>query len=268
MPDLSGRTALVTGASAGIGREIARLLASKSGVGALVLVARRRERLEELARELGDRHPSLRIVVRDVDLCDRKAAGAMIDGLEKDGEHIEVLVNNAGFGAWGPFARGGWTRFEAMIELNVVSATWLIHRLLPSMIERRYGAIMNLGSSAGMVARPGSAVYGASKAYLNHLNEALVAELVDTGVTLTAVCPGPVPTEFQEVAGSHIRPSLPGPLHVSVEQCAEEAVVALERGEPRVIPGWPMRAAVLAVEALPKAAVRPFLRRAARRLKG
>jgi short-subunit dehydrogenase len=266
VPDLSGRTALVTGASAGIGREIARVLAGK--VGALVLVARRRERLEELARELGGRHPSLRVVVRDVDLTDRRAAAAMVDGLEKDGEHIEVLVNNAGFGVWGAFARGGWTRYEAMIELNVVCATWLIHRMLPSMIERRYGAVMNVGSSAGMMARPGSAVYGASKAYLNHLNEALAAELVDTGVTLTAVCPGPVPTEFQDVAGSHIRPELPGALHVSAEQCAEEAVAALERGDARVIPGWPMRAAVLSVEAVPKALIRPLLRRAARRLKG
>jgi uncharacterized protein len=266
VPDLSGRTALVTGASAGIGREIARVLAGKGG--ALVLVARRRERLEELARELGDRHPSLRVVVRAVDLTDRRAAGAMIDDLEKDGEHIEVLVNNAGFGVWGAFARGGWTRYEAMIELNVLTATWLIHRLLPSMIERRYGAIMNVGSSAGMLARPGSAVYGATKAYLNHLNEALAAELVDTGVTLTAVCPGPVPTEFQDVAGSHMRPELPGALHVSAEQCAEEATAALERGDARLIPGWPMRAAVLSLEAVPKAALRPLLRRAARRLKG
>jgi hypothetical protein len=232
-------------------------------------VARRRERLEELAAELAASRPSVRVEVRAVDLLDRRETGQMLDALERvDGHLVDVLVNNAGFGAWGAFERSHWSRVQDMLELNVVSATYLLHRLLPSMIARGSGAVMNVGSSAGMLAQPGFAVYGASKAYLNHLNEALAAELAGTGVTLTVVCPGPVPTEFQEVADTASRREIPRAFHVSAEQVAEESVRALERGQVRVIPGAAMKAAVLSLEVVPKAAVRPILRRVGRRLRG
>jgi short-subunit dehydrogenase len=154
-----------------------------------------------------------------------------------------------------------------MLELNVVGATFLLHRILPSMIERGFGAVLNVGSSAGMVAMPGTATYGASKGYLNHLSEALRAELAGTGVSITVLCPGPVPTEFQDVANTHARQPLPRALEVSAPDCAAEAVEALRRGHARVIPGLTMKAAVLSVEALPKAWVRPFLDRAGRRVR-
>lgn len=260
--DLRGRTALVTGASAGIGREIARLLARE--VGTLVLVARRQDRLDDLARELGTRS-DLRLVVRAVDLLDRTAIGQMLDGLATEGISIDVLVNNAGIGDYVLFEKSEWTRTEQMIELNVVSTTFLLHRLLPPMVSRGQGAILNIGSSAGMFPSPCFGVYSASKAYVNHLSEALHAELQGTGVTVTVICPGPVPTEFQGVAGSAGKNPMPKAFFIDAEQCAREAITALKAGTPRHVPGLGMRAAIVGLEAIPKVAVRPFLARMGRK---
>ncbi len=266
MLDLRGKTALVTGASAGIGREIARVLARD--VVAIVLVARRRDRLEELAAELVARRPELRVLVRAVDLLDRKATGEVLDELAQGGERIDVFVNNAGFGDYGLFEKRGWDKIERMLELNVVSATFLLHRLVPGMVERGAGAVLDVGSSAGMLPSPGMGAYASTKAYLNHLSEALRAELAGTGVTVTSLCPGPVETEFQEVAGTGAREPMPRLLYVTAEQCAEEAVLAMRRGDARCIPGLPLRVAVVALEAVPKALVRPFLGRTGRRIRG
>ncbi|HVY47909.1 MAG TPA: SDR family oxidoreductase [Minicystis sp.] len=266
MLDLSGKRGLVTGASAGIGREIARLLAKD--LGALVLVARRADRLEELARELRASRPGLRVEVRAVDLVDRPATGTLLDALEREGLAPDVLVNNAGFGDYGLFEERPWDKTEQMLELNVVSATFLLRRVVPGMIARGFGAIMNLGSSAGMLPGVGMSTYAASKAYLNHLSEALRAELAGTGVSVTVVCPGPVPTEFQEVAGTRDRAPMPEAFHVDAVTCAEEAVDALRRGRARVIPGAPMRAAVVSLESVPRVLVRPFLKKQAARVRG
>jgi hypothetical protein len=238
--DLTGRTALVTGASAGIGREIARLLARE--VAMLVLVARRQDRLDELAAEIVKDRPGVRVLVRAVDLADRAATGAVLDGLEREGVAVDVLVNNAGFGDRGLFEKRGWTKTEQMIELNVVSATFLLHRLVPPMV----------GRVAGMFPSPGFATYSATKAYMNLLSEALHAELAGTGVSVTVLCPGPVPTEFQEVAGSAGKNPMPKAFHVDAAQCAADALAGLKAGEARVIPGTGVRAAMLSVEALPK----------------
>jgi hypothetical protein len=261
--DFTGRTALVTGASAGIGREIARLLAAE--VGTLVLLARREDRLQELARELTASKPNLRVIVRAVDLNDRAATGKVLDGLEREGIAVDVFINNAGFGDYGLFEKRGWTKTEQMVELNVVSATYLLHRLVPPMVGRGFGAVLNVGSTAGMFALPGYAVYAATKAYVNHLSEALYAELAGTGVSVTVLCPGPVPTEFQEVAGSKGRNPMPKAFHIDAVQCAEEALRGLKEGQPRVIPGAAVRAAMLSVEALPKAVTRPVAVRMGKR---
>lgn len=264
MLDLRGRTALVTGASAGIGREIARVLAPK--VGTLILVARRRERLDELAAELVAARPTLRVLVRACDLVDRAATGTLLDDLARAGEHVDVLVNNAGFGDRGLFDRREWPKLERMLELNVVSATYLLHRLVPEMVRRGSGGVLNVGSTAGIVPTPSSATYGATKAYLNHLTEGLRAELAGTGVVVTALLPGPVETEFQAVAGGE-GSRLPRLFFVDARDCAEQAVRALEAGKPRVIPGLPMRLAALSVEAMPKVLMRPLLRRGALRVR-
>jgi short-subunit dehydrogenase len=264
--DLAGRTALVTGASAGIGREIARILARE--VATLVLVARREDRLAELAAELGQDRRDLRILVRAVDLLDRAAAGAMLDGLEREGVAVDVLVNNAGFGDYGLFEKRGWTKTEQMIELNVVSATFLLHRLVPPMVGRGFGAVLNVGSTAGMFPSPALAVYSATKAYLNLLSEALHAELAGTGVSVTLLCPGPVPTEFQEVAGNEGRSPMPKVFHIDAAQCAEEAVGALKAGVGRHIAGAAVRAAMVSMESLPKVVVRRVAEQMGKRARG
>jgi len=284
--DLRRKTALVTGASSGIGRAIALVLARD--VGTLVLVARRRERLDELAKELLVKHTALRVLVRDVDLTDRAATGAMLAGLADEGIDVDVLVNNAGFGDSGLLDTRPWSKIEALLELNVVGATFLIHRLLPAMIAKGSGGILNIGSVAGVVSKPGSAVYGASKSYLNSLGEALHAELASTGVVVTTVLPGPVPTEFSEMAmkadtapvtratgehsiaggGKRDPMKLPKVLLVSAEACAEQAVRALSEGRPRVVPGASVRALVTVMENLPRAALRAVLSRAAAKMRG
>lgn len=279
--DLHHRTALVTGASSGIGRAIARVLARD--VAALVLVARRRDRLDDLAGELRAARPDLRVLVRDVDLTDRAATSAMMDALEAEGVAIDVLVNNAGFGDRGLLDERPWSKIEALLELNVIAATFLMHRVLPGMIARGSGGVLNVGSVAGILSKPGSAVYGASKSYLNALSEAMHAELRSTGVIVTGVLPGPVPTEFgamaskldaapvQEGAAPPPLPrgsvKLPPVFAVSDEQCAEEAVRALVQGRPRVVPGAVMGTTARVLDNLPRPISRAVLARAARRMR-
>jgi hypothetical protein len=232
-----------------------------------VLVARRSDRLDELAAELRAARPSLRTIVRAVDLLDRDATGAMLASLEAEGVAVDVLVNNAGFGDYGLFEGTDWGKTERMLELNVVSATFLVHRLVGGMVARGRGAILNVGSTAGMFPSPALAVYSATKAYVNLLSECLAAELAGTGVTVTALCPGPVPTEFQEVAGTSGRNPMPKAFHVDALTCAEEAVSAMRAGEPRCIPGAAVRATMTSVELLPRPVVRLAARQMAKKLR-
>lgn len=263
--DLRGKTALITGASAGIGREIARVLARE--VGTLILVARRRDRLDTLAHELMQARPALRTLVRAVDLENRPAIASMVEDLEKEGETIDILVNNAGFGDYGFLDQRDFSKIERMLELNVVSATCLLSRVLPGMVARKQGAVLNVGSIAGILPSPAMSAYAGSKAYINHLSETLSAELAGTGVTVTVVCPGPVPTEFQEVAGSDVRPNLPKAVSIDAKTCAEQAVEAMRKGKPRVIPGLIPKAMATAIDALPKAFVRPFLAKMGKKIR-
>ncbi len=262
MLDFKGKTALVTGASAGLGREMARILARD--VDTLILTARRLDRLEELAAELKQFRGDLRIHVHAFDLNHRATVGVMLDGLEHDGVRIDILINNAGYGDYGLFEKSDWAKLEGMLELNMLSATFLLHRLIPGMVKRGFGAILNVGSTAGMVEMPGFAGYGASKAYLNHLSEALRAELAGTGVVVTALCPGPVETEFQSVAGTDKRGKLPALIHVEAVECAEQAITGLRRGRARVIPGV---LGAIPIGGLPRVLSRPILARAGKKLR-
>ena len=262
MLDFKGKTALVTGASAGLGREMARILARD--VDTLILTARRLDRLEELAAELKQFRGDLRIHVHAFDLNHRATVGVMLDGLEHDGVRIDILINNAGYGDYGLFEKSDWAKLEGMLELNMLSATFLLHRLIPGMVKRGFGAILNVGSTAGMVEMPGFAGYGASKAYLNHLSEALRAELAGTGVVVTALCPGPVETEFQSVSGTDKRGKLPALIHVEAVECAEQAITGLRRGRARVIPGV---LGAIPIGGLPRVLSRPILARAGKKLR-
>jgi len=187
------KVALVTGASAGLGVDFARQL-SKRGH-RLVLVARRKERLDELARELGN----ARAVA--LDLSRKDAAVKLLADLEANGEIVDVLVNNAGFGLIGRFAELDAKRERQMIDLNVATLTDLCRAVAPGMIKRKSGAILNVASTAAFQPGPKMAIYFATKAFVLSLSEALHEELKPHGVKVSCLCPGPTRTEFGDVAG-------------------------------------------------------------------
>ena len=257
---LDGSSALITGASSGIGREFARQLANRAR--AIVLVARRSERLADLRDELLNRNPNLEVHVRVVDLADKAQIQLLIDSLAHDEIDVDLLINNAGLGDSGAFATSDPIRNEQMALVNVVALTSLTRRLLPQMIANRRGGILNVSSSAGFLPIPGDAVYAATKAYVTSFSEAIRAELRGKGVNVCAVCPGPVRTEFQQVAkrpgaqpemGSRI-------FFVSTEQVVREALAALEADRPLVIPGIAMKLAMLLTRLMPMPVVRLVLR--------
>jgi short-subunit dehydrogenase len=232
-----GCTALITGASSGIGLEFARQLAPHAR--SLILVARRRDRLDAIKAEL-DR-PGLTIHCHAADLADDVQTGALIAALAASGEHVSLLINNAGLGDHGFFEESDWARVNAMLDVNIKALTRLTHALLPELIRAGRGAILNVSSIAGLLPLPKMAVYAATKAYVTSFTEALRGELRGTGVSVTALCPGPVNTEFFEIAErAESRDAMPAPelFKVPVEQVVGAALRAVERDRARVIPGW------------------------------
>src|SRR6202050_1947649 len=198
MKDWAGKWALVTGASAGIGREIAIQLAS--GGTNLVLTARRRERLDELAAELRAKN-SISAEVFTANLGDPEAPTAIFNFTRDRGITINLLVNNAGFGAYGPFHQSEVTRQLSMVQVNCSAVVHLTHLYLPGMVERRRGDILILASTAAFQAVPYIATYAATKAFDLFFAEAIAEEVRQFGVRVCALCPGSTQTEFHEVAG-------------------------------------------------------------------
>jgi len=262
---IDGSNALITGASAGIGREFARQLATRART--LVLVARREQRLNELRDELRNRNPQLDVRVRVVDLCDKSQLDDLIAWLDQTKIDIDFLINNAGLGDYGSFATSDPQRDDRILEVNIVAPTLLTRRLLPQMIARKRGAILNVSSSAGFLPIPGMAVYAASKAYVNSFSEALRAELRGTGLTVTALCPGPVHTEFGDVAKRPGGEPERGPefVYVSVEKTARDALAAVEADRPLVIPGLAMKIGMFLVRIMPMSILRLAWRLGAKR---
>ena len=250
--DPAGCCALITGASAGIGREFARQLTGRAG--ALVLVARRLERLEELRNELTKRDPNLNVLVRAVDLSRANEVEELCAWLEREKIAVDLLVNNAGLGDRGIFATSDPKRVDAMLAVNVVALTVLTRALLPAMIQKKRGAILNVSSSAGFLPIKKLAVYAATKAYVTSFSEALRAEVQGSGIAVTALCPGPVHTEFGQVARrDRSKPEKGGPefMHVSVEEVVRDGLQAIERDKPLVIPGLLMKIAMLLIRLTP-----------------
>jgi short-subunit dehydrogenase len=262
---IDGCSALITGASAGIGREFARQLASR--VQTLVIVARREQRLNALRDELRNRNAQLNIHPRAVDLCDKSQIDELVRWLEQNKIDVDFLINNAGLGDYGPFATSPPQRDYEMLQVNIAALTRLTRALLPQMISRRRGAILNVSSSAGFLPIPGMGVYAATKAYVNSFSEALRAELRGTGVSVTALCPGPVHTEFGDAAKRPDGEPETGPefIYVSVEQTARDALAALEADKPLIVPGLFMRFAMLLVRVTPMPILRLAWRFGARR---
>jgi short-subunit dehydrogenase len=248
--------ALVTGASAGIGRELADILAREGHD--LVLVARREPELTELARELKEKHGAdSRVLTADLSAPD--AATQLMESL--GGAPVDVLVNNAGFGGHGAFADRDRDEELRMIAVNVTALTDLTRLLVPGMVERRRGRVLNVASTAAFQPGPFMAVYYATKAYVLSFSEALSEELSGTGVTVTCLCPGVTRTEFQQVAGVEDVPLTKGPLSMSARAVAEAAYNGMAKGRRLVIPGVHNKVGVQALRVSPRAMVLKLVRR-------
>jgi short-subunit dehydrogenase len=241
------KVALVTGASAGLGVEFARQL-SKRGH-RLVLAARRKERLEELARELGN----ARAVA--IDLSTKGATAKLLADLEANGESVDLLVNNAGFGLIGRFAELDAKRQRQMIDLNVGTLTDLCREVAPAMIARRSGAILNVASTAAFQAGPKMAVYFATKAFVLSLSEALHEELKRDDIKVSCLCPGPTRTEFGEVAGFGGN-AMFDKVAMTAEKVVEAGLDGLDRNKAVVIPGLLNKAGAMGTRFAPRSTVR------------
>ncbi len=195
---MSTETVLITGASSGIGLEMARLFAAQGKQ--LVLVARREDLLGSLAEELRQKH-QISVTVLVADLADRAAPRQIVQALSAQGVAVDVLVNNAGFGLLGDHASLDLQRQLDMVQVNVSALMHLTHLLLPGMMARNRGGVLNVASTAAFQAGPGMAVYYASKAFVLSYTEALHEELRHTRLRVSCLCPGPTHTEFVEVAG-------------------------------------------------------------------
>jgi uncharacterized protein len=248
--------ALVTGASSGIGAAIARELAGR-GHG-LVLVARRKERLDALAQELTTDF-GVRAEAIGADLGKPASRQRLPARIESLGLEVAVLVNNAGFATGGPFHESDPARELEQVRVDVEAVVALTSAFLPAMVRQGRGAILNVASTAGMQPLPYSAGYSAAKAYVLTFSEALHQELHGSGVTVTVLAPGPVLTEFWEIAGWQVgtgqsfESAFPKQAWVTPEAAASAGVKGLEAGRRVVIPGLPMRATMLAGQYLPHA---------------
>jgi short-subunit dehydrogenase len=233
-PPDSRSTALVTGASSGIGAELARALAAR-GHG-VTLVARRADRLEKLASELTERH-GVRAESIPADLSDASERDRLASEIEGRGLTVEVLVNNAGFGIYVPFADSDRERELQQVRLLVEAVVDLDARYVPGMVERGRGAVVNMASTAGFQPLPGNGTYAASKSFVLYHSESLHEEVRGHGVTVTAVCPGPVETEFIEVSEPLFGRRVPRFLWTDAKRVAEDSLEAVESGQRTLVPG-------------------------------
>jgi short-subunit dehydrogenase len=261
LPEPSPTTAaLVTGASSGIGADLARELAAR-GHG-VVLVARRADRLEALATELREVH-GVRAEALACDLIDPEALAALPGRIEALGLEVSILINNAGYGSAGQFADLDVASETDMVRLNCETVVALSGAYVPKLIARAGGgAILVVASSAGMQPIPGQATYAASKAFALSFAEALHTELSDRGVAVSALCPGPVDTEFAARAGlADAFDSVPAFARVSSADCAQAAIDGLARNRRVVVPGLAIKGMTIGGRLTPRAVLLPLMKR-------
>lgn len=246
--------ALVTGASSGIGLEFAELLAAESHD--LVLVARRIDRLRDIAVRLTSRY-GVSVEPISADLADPQATAEISSHL--NGRVPDILVNNAGFGFRGAAVQLPVERQAAMIQVNITALAGLVLRIAPGMIARGSGRIINVGSAAGFQPGPFMAAYFATKSFVLSYSEALSEELRGTGVTVTCLAPGPVATEFSDLAGMgatmHFRMGA-----MTAEKVARQGLAGARRGQRLVVPGWRNRLGLIAVRFAPRGLVLKIVR--------
>ncbi len=258
---------LITGASAGIGMAMARQLAPEAK--ALVLTARRESLLEALKTELMLAYPQLEILVCPCDLSDTRSIDGLLHVIAQEIGAVDILINNAGMGDYGLFEDAAWHKLEAMLRLNIEGLTYLTHQLVPAMVLLGRGGVLNVSSGFGLFFSPGMAVYAATKHYVTAFTEGLRAELRGTGVVISQVCPGPVRTEFADVAGNRaIEQRIPAGVALTAEQCAREALSGFRLGKALIVPGAVMRTLVTLGRFIPRplqrlafSGARPILQR-------
>ncbi|MBO87436.1 MAG: short-chain dehydrogenase [Deltaproteobacteria bacterium] len=230
---IDGGVVVVTGASSGIGADIARQLAERAQV--VVVVARRLHRLEALAEALSG--STAQIDVRALDLTDDAACGSLIEHVTAAHGRVDVLVNNAGMGDFGLLESADANKIRWMIQVNVMAVTRLTQAVLPQMVARGSGGILNISSGFGVNFMPGFAAYVGTKHFVTGLTESLRTEVAGTGIRVVQVCPGPVATEFEAGVESPLDRSLPGWVEQSSAACASAAIAALDRNRALTVPG-------------------------------
>ena len=249
--------ALVTGASSGLGEEFALQIAPR--VRNLILVARRGALLQQLADRVRTQFPRMTVTVFAVDLKNADERAQLAETLASMALSPDLLINNAGLGDYGEFASADWEKLQSMLHVNIEALTHLTRLLVPGMIQRGGGAIINVSSLASLIPIPDFAVYAETKAYVTSFSEALRIELRDRRISVLAVCPGQVRTEFGQVSKrSPDSPGMPSKksFYVSKQQVVAESLAAMDRKVPRVYPGFKTAVAAVFLSALPLVVLR------------
>jgi hypothetical protein len=247
---------LITGASGGIGHDLA-MLAAADGKN-LVLAARSVDKLEQLAEKIRTNN-KVEIITIDVDLSDETGVNSLISNINKQELQIDTLINNAGFGDFGDFAKADLSKNMEMIQLNISALTQLSHFALQGMLKAGKGKIMNVASTAAFMPGPGMAVYYASKAYVLSFSEALTRELKRSGVTVTTLCPGPTDTDFALSAGlgkSLMHRMLPPATSMQVAKAGYKAML---KGKAIEIPGFVNKLSAVTPRFSPRSMVRNMI---------
>lgn len=245
--DLAGKCALITGASSGIGTSMARQLAQRGAD--LVIVARRKDRLEELKNEL-ERSHGVKVVSIPLDLGVAGSGAELFDRTEGTGIKVDFLINNAGFGTKQEFVDIPWERTSEMLQLNITTLTEATFRFAKQMKERGAGRILNVASVGAFQPTPSYAAYGASKAYVRNFSMALGNELSGTGVTVTCLCPGATTTEFAQVAGQSVS-AMQSLAFMSSDRCAKIGLAAMFSGRRLIVSGFMNACAMFLIRFLP-----------------
>ena len=265
--DRTRRTALVTGASAGIGEAFAWVFAANGFD--LAITARREERLRALAASIERRYGTRAHVIVE-NLVDPAAPARLCERIARDGLVIDALVNNAGFGVAGSFSKTGWREQGDLLQILVVAVAEVTHRLLPGMIDRGYGRIVNVASLAGLLpGPPGHTLYAAAKSFVIRFSESLAAEVRDRGVHVTAVCPGFTFSEFHDVNRTRaIVSQMPGFMWMDAPAVAQQGYDAVMAGRVVYVTGRVNAAIATLSRLLPHRAAYALNRRAASRYRG
>lgn len=248
---------LITGASSGIGYELAKVCGANGH--SLVLVARREAPLKALKAELEAKN-QIQVWTYQADLTQAAVRQQLFEWVKAQGLAIDGLINNAGFGDYGPFAETEWDRQDQMLQLNVVALTHLSRLFLPAMIERRRGKVLNVASLAAFQPGPLMAVYFATKAYVLSLSSAIASELESSGITVTTLCPGPTDSEFVDVSGMGQAKLMKGRKLPSAAAVAEFGYQAMQRGDLVAVHGFTNRVLAWSTRLLPRKLLTKTLR--------